>query len=357
MGKKMNGIRASVVGAVTVFSLSAAAQTQVNLYGQADMFVGTSKAIGGERAYILGSGGMQTSYWGMKGSEELGSGVKAIFDLGGFYRGDTGRFGRTDADGFFTRSAFVGVDSSRIGTIRLGRNTTPYFLSTILFNPLVDSFNFSPTIFQTYKSVGSGALFDPGIIGDSGWNNSVVYSMPVMGGLSANAIYSFGEQPGATGQNKWGGNVSYLSGPIGATIAFQQVKFNLVPGDVSAPPNLVGFTKQSAAQAGLSYDFTLVKLFAQAQYIKTDVGGPGGDIKHLNGQIGASVPIGSGSLLASYSYAKVKSNISDFHRNTAALAYDYNFSKRTDVYAALFFDKLADQSHADTVGIGIRHRF
>lgn len=52
----------------------------------------------------------------------------------------------------FTRSVYVGLQSESAGTLRVGRNTTPYFLSAILFNPLVDSYHFSPTIFHTYVS-------------------------------------------------------------------------------------------------------------------------------------------------------------------------------------------------------------
>ncbi|MBY4898554.1 porin [Cupriavidus sp. AU9028] len=346
-----------LVAATALHGGHALAQSSVTLYGQVDSFVGSSKAIGGERAYIVGGGGMQTSYWGIKGTEDLGGGLKAIFDLNGFYRADNGRAGRFDADGMLTRSAYVGLQSDKAGTLRLGRNTTPYFLSTILFNPLVDSYWFSPAIFQTYQTATGTNVYDPGLIGDSGWSNSVVYSSPKFGGLSFNAIYAFGEQAGEAGENKFGGNVMYASGPFAATVAFQQVKFNNTPGDVTSPATLVGFDKQTAVQAGVSYDFKVVKLFGQAQYIKSDIDGPTGDLKHVNGQVGAAVPIGAGSLLVSYAYAKVDNDVGDFRRKTAGIAYDYNLSRRTDVYAAYFFDKVSDRSHGDTYGVGIRHRF
>ncbi|WP_149137720.1 porin [Cupriavidus campinensis] len=336
----------------------ALAQSSVTLYGQVDAFVGTTRATGGDRAAILGAGGMQTSYWGMRGSEDLGIGLKAIFDLNGYYRVDTGRFGRSDTDGFLTRSSYVGLQSASYGTVRLGRNTTPYFLSTILFNPLVDSYNFGPSIFQTFKTATDGRVFDPGIIGDSGWSNSVVYSSPTFGGLTVNLIYAFGEQPGGTGQNKWGANVTYFSGAFAATAAFQQVKFNIVPGDVSAPPAaLAAFDKQTAAQFGLSYDFGVAKLFGQAQYIRTATNGTQGDIRHANGQVGASVPVGAGNVLASYAYANTRNDTAAIGRHTAAIAYDYKLSKRTDLYAAYFYDRVTGQSHAETFGAGMRHRF
>jgi len=334
-----------------------AAQSSVTLYGQIDAFVGSTRASGGDRAAIVGAGGMQTSYWGMRGAEELGNGLKAIFDLNGFYRVDTGRFGRSDTDGFLTRNAYLGLQSSDYGSVRLGRNTTPYFVSTILFNPLVDSYNFGPSIFQTYKTVTDGRVFDPGIIGDSGWSNSVVYSSPNMGGLTVNLIYAFGEQPGSTGQNKWGGNLTYFSGRFAATAAFQQTRFNVVPGDVTTPATLAGFDKQTATQFGLSYDFGVAKVFGQAQYIRTAVNGARGDIRHANGQLGASIPVGPGNLLTSYAYGNTRDDTAAFGRHTASIAYDRNLSKRTDIYVAYFYDRVTAMSHADTFGVGMRHRF
>lgn len=350
-------VAAMAAAMAALASGGALAQSSVTLYGQVDTYVGSNKAVGGDRAYVLGAGGMQTSYWGIKGTEDLGNGLKAIFDLNGFYRADGGRAGRFDADGMFTRSAYVGLQSESAGTIRLGRNTTPYFLSTILFNPLVDSYHFSPTIFHTYVASNGGTVYDPGIVGDSGWSNSLVYSSPKFGGLSFNAIYAFGEQAGDNGKNKWGGNVLYFNGPFAATVAFQQVKFNNTPGDVTSPAAMVGFRKQNAVQAGLSYDFKVVKLFVQGQHIRSDIDSATGDIKHSNGQIGASVPIGAGSMLLSYAYGKIKNEVADIERNTAAVAYDYNLSKRTDVYVAYYYDKVGGLSHGNNYGVGVRHRF
>lgn len=354
----MRGKKWIVAVSAMTLAGSAMAQSSVTLYGLVDAFAGTTRAAGGDRAGIVGSGGLQTSYWGMRGSEDLGGGNKAIFDLNGFYRVDTGRFGRSDTDGFLTRNAYVGLQSSSYGTTRLGINATPYFVSTLLFNPLADSFTFAPSIIQTYRTATSGRVFDPGVIGDSRWGNSVVYSTPVFGGLTANIIYGFGEQPGSSGQNKWGGNLTYFQGNFSATAAFQQVRFNNVPNDVTAPPaSLAGFVKQRAAQLGVGYDFGIVKLFGQAQYIRTEVNNVQGDIRHINGQVGASIPLGAGSVLASYAYGNTRTEIAGMGRHTVGVAYDYNMSKRTDLYAACFYDRVTGNPHAETLGVGMRHRF
>jgi hypothetical protein len=66
---------------------------------------------------------------------------------------------------------------------------------------------------------------------------------------------------------------------------------------MSPSPGLLRyFRKQNAAQAGISYDFSVVKVYAQGQYIKSDVNGPSGNLKHIDALAGV-VPIGAGSLL------------------------------------------------------------
>ncbi|CAJ0729543.1 MULTISPECIES: porin [Ralstonia] len=344
----------AVASALGAASAGAQAQSSVTLYGQVDAWAGATKSLGAsDRAWGVNSGGMSTSYWGMKGSEDLGNGLKAIFTLEAFFRPDTGKYGRFDGDTFFARNSFVGLQSSTWGSIKLGRLTPPYFVSTILFNPFIDSYTFSPMVFHTYLGNGlSGPGGISGLVGDSGWNNAIMYSTPDFNGLTANFIYGAGEQAGHNGQNKWGGNFLYFHGNFAATAAFQQVRFDSAPGDLNAL--VAGFSRQTAAQLGATYDFGVVKLYGQYQYIKNAINS--GDAKSNGGQLGVSVPVGPGSILASYAYTKT-SGAADVKRNTWAVGYDYSLSKRTDVYAAYMRDKVTNLSSADTFGVGIRAKF
>ena len=104
----------------------------------------------------------------------------------------------------------------------------------------------------------------------------------------------------------------------------------------------------------MAYDFDFAKLFAQFQYVKNTI--TSGDITMKGGQFGVSVPVGGGSLLASYGHTR-SSGASEGRRNSWALGYDYQLSKRTDVYAAYYSDRLTDLSRGDTVGVGMRTRF
>ncbi|VVE08440.1 porin [Pandoraea pneumonica] len=342
MAKGLGG--ALILGAC--MSTSAFAQSNVTLYGQVDAFVGAVKNPGGNTAWTQGGGGMSTSYWGMKGNEDLGGGLKAVFVLEDFFRPQTGQYGRFQGDSMFSRNAYVGLSSDTAGTVTIGRLTTSYFVSTILFNPFVDSYTFSPMVFHTF--IGQAGQ---GIVGDSGWSNAVMYTTPNFKGLSGSVSYAFGNKAGETGQNKWSASALYFNGPFAATVAYQQVKFDSVPDDMAGMP---GFRSQQAVQLGATYDFQIVKLFGQYQYIRNNV--TGGGVSENGGQLGVSVPLGNGSVLASYAYTK-SSGATNVNRKTWALGYDYPLSKRTDIYAAYMMDKVSTLSTGNTAGGGIRMKF
>ena len=167
-------LKATACAALLASASSAFAQSSVQLYGQVDEWVGSQKFPGGKTAVVVSGGGMSTSYWGLKGSEDLGNGYKAIFALEGFFLAQNGQYGRFTGDTMFSRNAYVGIESP-YGTVTAGRLTTPLFVSTILFNPFVDSYVFSPMVYHTYLGLGTFPTYstDQGVTGDSGWSNAV----------------------------------------------------------------------------------------------------------------------------------------------------------------------------------------
>ncbi|MDN7176847.1 porin [Caballeronia sp. SEWSISQ10-4 2] len=342
-----------------VFGLLAAntthAQSSVQLYGQIDEWVGATKFPAGDRAWNVGGGGMSTSYWGLKGAEDLGNGYKAIFALEAFYRAQNGQYGRFTGDTFFARNSYVGIQSP-YGTFTAGRLTTQLFVSTILFNPFVDSYTFSPMVFHVFLGQGTFPTYttDQGIVGDSGWNNSLQYSTPDFNGLTGSVMYGLGNQAGENGQKKYSVQFLYFHGAFAATGVYQYVNFNSAPGDLSSLES--GYKSQSAAQLGVSYDLKYVKFFGQYMYTKNDIDLGAGSFHVNTVQGGVSVPIGVGSVLASYAYSRSNGGLDQTHQ-TWALGYDYPLSKRTDVYAAYMNDHYVGQSTGDTFGVGVRAKF
>ncbi len=172
---------------------------------------------------------------GFQGAEDLGNGYKAIFTLSKrFFRAQNGQYGRFTGDNTFSRNAYVGIESP-YGTVTAGRLTTHLFVSTILFNPFIDSYVFSPMVYHVHLGLGTFPTYstDHGVTGDSGWNNAVQYQSPNFNGLSASAMYALGNTT-QNGAKKWSGQVLYFHGPFAATAVYQYVNFNNTPGDLGS---------------------------------------------------------------------------------------------------------------------------
>ncbi len=346
-------LKAGVVAGLLAGASTAFAQSSVQLYGQVDEWVGAQKFPGGQRAWQVSGGGMSTSYWGMKGSEDLGNGYKAIFTLEDFFRAQNGQAGRFQGDSFFSRNAYVGIESP-YGTFTAGRLTTHLFVSTILFNPFIDSYVFSPMVYHVFLGLGTFPTYttDQGVVGDSGWNNAVQYSSPSFNGLSGSVMYAFGNTAGQNGSKKWSAQFLYFNGPFAATGVYQYVNFNSSPADLNSL--VAGLKSQGAGQIGLSYDLKFVKFFGQYMYTKNDQQQGSWHVNTAQG--GVSAPAGPGTVMASYAYSRDGGGLDQTHQ-TWALGYDYPLSKRTDVYAAYLNDHISGQSTGDTFGVGLRAKF
>lgn len=355
-------LRIAALAALAAGGEIAHAQSSVQLYGQVDAWAGMQQFPGGKRAWVEGGGGMSTSYWGMKGAEDLGNGYRAVFTLEDFFLPQSGNYGRFSGDTFFARNAYVGIESP-YGTVTAGRLTTHLFVSTILFNPFIDSYTFSPMVYHVFlgnTAVPTGATYatDTGVVGDSGWNNAVQYSTPNYNGLSGSVMYGLGNQAGNNGAKKWSAQFLYFHGPFAATGVYQYVNFNNAPNDlrqVTPFGTIVPFKSQGVAQFGASYDLKFVKFYGQYMYTKNDALTGGG--WHVNtGQGGVTVPVGPGTAMASYAYSRDSGGLNQTRR-TWALGYDYPLSKRTDLYAAYMNDQISGLSTGQTVGAGIRAKF
>jgi len=325
----------------------AAAQSSVQLYGDVDAFVAAKKALGGQTAIMAGNGGATASFWGLRGAEDLGGGYQAVFELESYFSVQNGSFGRFAGDGFFSRNAWVGV-TAPWGKLVVGQIGPLYWNSTIFFNPFFNSFVFSPAVIHTYSAVNG-----QGVGGGGGeWSNAVTYSSALYDDWQLNAQYAFGNAAGEPGQNKWAGQVLYHGGAFNANVVYQQIKFNSVPGDFAA--SVPGLSTQSAVQAGATYEIGAVKLYGQYQYISNAIAGGG---YHVNfGELGASIRVGTGTVLMSDGMSKSGGQRDEF-RNTWSLGYDYPLSKRTLVYGAVLGDHATHFSSGYTVGGGIRTLF
>jgi predicted porin len=356
--RRLSGLAAGLV----LSAAGAQAQTSLQFFGVVDAYAGKKQlaSASGAATHNVDSGGMTTSYWGLRGAEDLGGGQAALFEVSGFFRGDTGDFGRFNGDTFFARTSFVGLQGAW-GSLRLGRMSTPNFISTIRLNPFADSTVFGPVLLHTYiggqpldAAIASGG---PAGVSDSSFSNAVAYGTPVFGGFSGTLMYSFGETTAATRTNsRVAYGLTYADGPLLASLSGEHVDHPTLP---AAPVVAASNQKQAqdTVQLGASYGFAWARLFGQ--YSRTRVDLPAGAQRDFRtAQLGTAVPVGAGRiLLSAASTRKTETALADVRRTTWSKGYDHDLSKRTDLYAALMRDRVTGLRSGTSVGMGIRHRF
>ena len=328
----------------TMVSVEARAQSSV-IYGLIDASASRARSPGGDYHWELDSGDMTQSFLGLRGSEDLGGGLRAVWKLESYVRVNTGADGRFTNDTMFSREANVGL-SGEFGTTVLGRNVSPLYNATVNFNPFGESAAFSPSARQYFGNSGIGGV----MLGDRAWNNSVAYTnsagnTPLRVSVVGNAEQ---EAPGSlsTGRN-YGASLSYITGPFAATFTAERIK----NGGAELP---VGFERQSVYQLGASYDFHLVRFYGQVGRVKTEAEI---DSRTVLYQLGAAVPFGTSLILVSYGRSQALTDYSRITDRIASLGYDYFFSKRTDVYVAATYEKTYKLSSGNGVAAGMRLRF
>jgi predicted porin len=355
----MNALLAGAALAATMGSAPVLAQTSVKLTGVVDVFVGSMRNSGDTASTLMmGSSGMTTSWWGIQGSEDLGGGLKANFNLGAFIRPATGQGGRFTAanETMFSRDANVGLSGS-FGTITAGRALAPNFLPMILFNPFGDSFTFAPLVLQMHVPLFNGTGWSNSVGADTGWSNELMYTSPTMGGATVNLHYQLGGAAGNNAKNNLGANVLYFNGPWSATAFYHRIKVN---NPLDTPVGIVqsyaglSAAQQNAWMIGGGYDFKVAKLFATYGQTSHDV-----NLNDKTYSLGASVPFGGpGKFMLAWAETKRSgTGFADTKRDTVSLGYDYDLSKRTDLYAVLMNDKVQGFNSGNSFGAGIRHKF
>ncbi|WP_322036182.1 porin [Burkholderia cepacia] len=209
---KNKNINVSVI-AVAAFAASSAAmaQSSVTLYGMLDSGIGYTSNINGHKRFGLDGGAVGSNKWGLKGDEDLGGGLKAVFKIeNGFNIGTGGINGQGpigSTRSLFNRQAYVGIASDRYGTLRMGRQLDAV---TEMVQGL------------TGDAISASTFSTPGDVDNNdnttNQNSAVKYISPVINGFQAEGAYSFGGVAGAMGSGQsWSVAANYAQG--GLTVA------------------------------------------------------------------------------------------------------------------------------------------
>lgn len=314
------------------FSGSAFAnESNVQLYGIAD--IGLQHYGGGQLGNVnqLGSGLESASRIGIKGQENLGSGNRAFFDLetGFCSNGGTtanGGLATSPGDyctggGFMGRLAEVGLQGDW-GTAKAGRLNNPLFLNMSEVDP-----------FEAGMTGSSFNMVFP--ISNIRFSQTVEYTTPNYQGLHGDASYSFGSMPNSTTNGSiYTLDAIYHNGPWMAGVGYMRnntFKLSGLEGSNAA---------NKTTQVFGSYDFQVAKVSAYFSQNKADfinanstIGTGVGSTDSREYMLGLTAPMGPGSVLASVSRYQDR-NVANLDATQVAVGYTYNLSKDINLYTS-----------------------
>ncbi|CAG4903119.1 porin [Paraburkholderia gardini] len=377
-----------VAGILGAFAASAQAQSSVTLYGTLDAGLVYTNNQAGHSNWQQGSGAVSNTYFGLRGSEDLGGGLHAIFTLESGFNLNNGSFSENNT--MFNRQAYVGLKSDQYGQLTLGRQ----------YDSVVDYLAPLSAAGSGYGNNLAGHPLDNDNLNNSfSVKNAVKYTSANYAGLQFGGLYGFSNAAGQFSNNRaWSAGASYSNGPLNVAAAYLQLNnsgSNNTGGAVSSgdgSANLAAELQRTygvganyaygPATVGLVWTHTQLDNLQSANVGGTFIGGLAGTNLHMdnyevNGKYAFTPAL---SLAAAYTFTNGKvsgSNGSgDPKWHTVSLQGDYALSRRTDVYlegvyqhasgelgnfganvAAINTLTPSSTANQTAVAIGLRHRF
>jgi general bacterial porin, GBP family len=376
-----------IVAAVSAsFATAASAQSSVTLYGIIDAgftYVNNVQNTGpGPDRQVsnfgMSSGNLQGSRWGLRGQEDLGGGMKAIFALENGFDITNGRAGQDGRQ--FGRQAYVGLTSNGFGTVTLGRQ---YDSVVDYLGPLTANGSWGGTFFShPYDNDNTDNSFRI--------NNSIKYQSANYGGFSFGGLYGFSNNSEAFATNRaYSAGMQYANGPLKVAAAYLQTQgANGNAGGAITEANLgsgngnigaagtISTKRQRTYGVGASYSagaLTFGGVWTQSRF--DDVLASDADANFNNYELNARYNL-TPALALGGAYTYTSANLHGFGQSEkvnyhqVGLQADYLLSKRTDIYAEGVYQKATDKGRANIYGVnssasgnqvvvstGIRHRF
>jgi len=366
----------AVLGA---FSGAALAQSSVTLYGILDVNymwqevpttvgTGTSAKVQQESFSSINGGHQSGSRWGMRGSEDLGGGLKAIFDLEGGYDNTTGQLGQGGR--LFGRQAYGGI-AGNWGAVVAGRlasfsSGTGDFDMFGRVDPFSTGFGLA-SLGNTFYSANALRV-----------DNAIAYQTPTWAGFKGGIGYSMNisgaeTAPSGTNTTAFFSAVNWESGPFFVSVTYD------VASAADATPSK---PDQKHFQIGGTFDIGAFRLHA-GYADQSNIGsvpavqsGSGAFIALPTGftnfdatayMLGATWTMGAFKVFGSYQTFNAKGQTkgtTNFEPDYTiyGIGSTYNLSRRTNLYAS-YASRDADGTlggnsfNAKQLALGMRHLF
>ncbi len=338
-------------------------------YKTSEVTVG-DKTMVDEDTFSMENGRNSASRFGIKGSEDLGNGMKVSFQLENGFKADSGEF-KTEGK-LFDRQATVAL-SSDFGTLTMGR-----------VGGIGSGAGFD-IVYLTGDSFDGGCGDVLGLVQSARYDNMITYQTPKFAGLQATVQYSFNED--STDKDREGSSAvdryasAALTGSFGAlntVLAYEFQNYQSYGEDKRGEDGHVVYL-------GGNYDCGFAKTFVMGQYFKgikagqltaisdadaekVDTAGnkySADGVKGYGVHLGTIVPVAGGDLTVAAYFTDFAVEYADHDDDAKSYAfgakYEYYLSKRTSVYTGAGFAqvKYDDEGSDKTTQayLGLTHRF
>ncbi|MEM5316476.1 porin [Paraburkholderia sp. JHI869] len=342
--------KGKLIGAavVSVMASAAHAQSSVTLYGLLDQGINYISNDGGHANWTNSSGVLNGPRWGLKGAEDLGGGLKAVFVLENGFSISSGALAQGR---MFARQAYVGLSSTRFGTVTLGRQ----------YDSIIDYVQPTPS---SNIYIGVGHPFDnDNLINSFRINNSIKYSSPNFNGLTFGGLYGFSNSPGTAetsgfaSNRAWSVGANYQTGGLMLAAGYLRLSSpnsnavgaivgdynNYSPTSALGSAGLVGAVqRQEIIATGISYQMSAVRY--AFVYSHSKISSAGDNLTFSNYDVNVGYQFRPDiTFAATYTFTdgKLDSTGAQPKYHQVGLLGDYFASKRTDLYLLGVYQRAA----------------
>lgn len=319
---------------------AAQAQSQVAFYGSIDSGPTYVSNVRGHAVTLLDDGVLQADRFGWRGSEDLGGGLRALFNLEGGFVTSTG--GQPRSGVLFNRQSYVGL-AGQWGTLTVGHQTNMMFdaVGKLSNGVLFGSFYaFHPGNIDEFANVGQA-------------DNAIKFTSAPYAGVTAGAMLSLGEQPGDAARNRaFGFNLAYAHGPLklggaytsannkalnlGAALGVQSLLGQALVGGTGAAPVYTPLQAAKVRNTGVGASYALGAVLLHAAIGHSKIQAAGGTAAMTTPECGANFRLApSDSLNIAYSSTRLAGQ----RWRQFAVNNVYALSRRTELYAMAVFQR------------------
>lgn len=360
--------------AAAISSPAFADTSNVSVYGGVDLAFG-STSNGVVNATQVSS---QVTKLGLKGSEDLGEGLNAIWQIEQQIDIDNSAGNATQGthNTLASRNSYLGLKGESWGTALLGIHDTPYKIAIRKLDV------FDSSLADNRSLLGGGTAATNGAAAhDARPANVLAYISPKLSGFTAAAAYVAGAELTTTAAQQKGSAYSlagiYDVAPFYGSLAYQSFKYGTAgTGTFGAAGTLAAGDTLSATRLGFGYTLDALQLNVAYEKNKSSILGLD-KFGRSNWYLAGKYNLGNDAVKLAYTKAGIIGGVANTGAKQISVGYDHSLSKRTTLYA--LYTKLSNDAGANYglstagstaggaavalgnnpygYGVGIRHTF